>query len=841
MTENPKLSTIVTENPKFSTIITESPEVSTIVPENPEFSTLVTENLQASTIVTENAEVSTIITGNPKLSTIITDNPKLFTIVTENPKDSSTASVSPVVPTKITEEVTEQYKLIVSSEIKYNNSCLYYFYIDENNYKILCTYNFSCPDDYNILIEEKNECVKNCTKDPQYKYEMDKKCYIDCPNNSFKTRRYKCLKLNFDEFTNKTELFEYIKNIIFNELDISDVNQGIDLEIFTDSFLMSLTNNYNQRKNFEENNNKTSINLTQCENRLRSVNGIPSNVSIYIIKIEVEEKGMKIPKIEYELFHYSNTGEIIKLNLKECENLKADIIIPVNITDVNHIEKHNSSSDYYNNICSKTKSEKGTDISLNDRKNIFMDNNLTLCEEDCTLEEYNKTTGKARCSCLVKIKFPLIEEIKFDKKKLYKSFTDINNIANVQFLKCYKEAFKIKSLIKNLGFYIFIFLLCLHFISLLLFYCRYFSILINDIQLIIDAKINLFNLSKKNNKEKIKKVIKTINNNQKNIINKINTEINPSFSNSQKKIMELNENSKINKRFSKLKKKLNKQKNNLKTSYSRKQNKALNSDNKITSNAKNDITRVNLGKKNTNNLSYKLYKEIMKYNETELNSLSYEQALINDRRTFSEYYISLLKINHSLIFSFYCKNRDYNSQVIKIFLFFFFFSAHLTVNAIFFSDGTMHKIYIDEGKFNFIYQISQIIYSSLISAAIDMLVKFLSLTEKSVLEIKGEKEINNLDNKFKKLICNLKIKFGLFFGITFIILLVFMYYITCFCGIYEHTQIHLISDSIISFGLSFIYPFGIYLLPSMFRILALRAEKKNKTCVYKFSQFLENF
>ena len=40
-----------------------------------------------------------------------------------------------------------------------------------------------------------------------------------------------------------------MEKIIFNELDISDVNQGIDLEIFTDSFLMSLTNNYNQRKN----------------------------------------------------------------------------------------------------------------------------------------------------------------------------------------------------------------------------------------------------------------------------------------------------------------------------------------------------------------------------------------------------------------------------------------------------------------------------------------------------------------------------------------------------------------------------------------------------------------
>ena len=352
-------------------------------------------------------------------------------------------------------------------------------------------------------------------------------------------------------------------------------------------------------------------------------------------------------------------------------------------------------------------------------------------------------------------------------------------------------------------------------------------------------------IKKEKNSKKIGFILNNINNNQNKVINKINTEINPIFSNSQKKIVELNENSEINTRFSKLKKKITKKHNNLISSHSIKQNKVSNLDNnnknKITSNSKNNDTELISGNKNINNSNYKLYKEIMDYNETELNSLSYEQALINDRRTFSEYYFSLLRINHSLIFSFYCKNRDYNSQIIKIFLFFFFFSAHLTVNAIFFSDDTMHKIYIDEGKFNFIYQISQIIYSSLISVIIDLLVKYLSLTEKSVLKIKGEKEVNNLDIKFKELIRNLKIKFALFFGITLIILLCFMYYITCFCGIYENTQIQLISDSLISFGLSFIYPFGIYLLPSMFRILALSSEKKNKTCVYKFSQFLENF
>ena len=37
-----------------------------------------------------------------------------------------------------------------------------------------------------------------------------------------------------------------------------------------------------------------------------------------------------------------------------------------------------------------------------------------------------------------------------------------------------------------------------------------------------------------------------------------------------------------------------------------------------------------------------------------------------------------------------------------------------------------------------------------------------------------------------------------------------------------------------------VYPFGIYLLPGMLRIPALIDEKKNKKCMYKLSQLVQN-
>ena len=64
------------------------------------------------------------------------------------------------------------------------------------------------------------------------------------------------------------------------------------------------------------------------------------------------------------------------------------------------------------------------------------------------------------------------------------------------------------------------------------------------------------------------------------------------------------------------------------------------------------------------------------YNDNELNSLNYDEARQKDKRAFTQYYISLLKMNHILIFSFF-SIKDYNSQIIKIYIYFFYFRNQL--------------------------------------------------------------------------------------------------------------------------------------------------------------------
>ena len=150
----------------------------------------------------------------------------------------------------------------------------------------------------------------------------------------------------------------------------------------------------------------------------------------------------------------------------------------------------------------------------------------------------------------------------------------------------------------------------------------------------------------------------------------------------------------------------------------------------------------------------------------------------------------------------------------------------------------MHKITVDNGVFDIIFQIPQILYSSVISAIIHMILKKLSLSEIQILSIKNEDNFEKAKEKSKKVLKCLKIKFILFFILSFLFSLIFWYFISCFCAVYKNTQNILIKNTFLSFGLSMIYPFGLNLLPGMFRIPALRDENKNQTCLYKLSNII---
>ena len=91
-------------------------------------------------------------------------------------------------------------------------------------------------------------------------------------------------------------------------------------------------------------------------------------------------------------------------------------------------------------------------------------------------------------------------------------------------------------------------------------------------------------------------------------------------------------------------------------------------------------------------------------------------------------------------------------------------------------------------------------------------------------------------NKSKSIKRYLSIKFIVFFIFGILLLIFFWHYITCFCAVYINTQIILIKDTLISFMLSMLFPFGLCLLPGVFRIPSLKAKNKDKIYLYKISE-----
>ena len=775
--------------------------------------------------------------------------------------------------------------------------CPYYFYLDKNTNKYYCTKNLSCIENYDKLIYEKNECVNKCEKDINYKYEFRKRCYEGCPEGSVKIEnnplisKYFCkplcpqetpfvyistqecvkncpikdMKLNTciqnneknvgDNNTtqeNNKEINEEdtrAQDILLQNLEVGFTSEDYDTtnlekgedEIFEDEKMsVTLTTTHNQKKNI--NNNMTIIDLGECELLLRQEYNISNNEPLFMKKIDVFQEGMKIPRVEYNVYSKLKGSNLERLNLSICQSSKIILSIPVIISE--SIDKLNSSSGYYNDICYIAKSEKGTDIILKDRKKEFIENNKTVCQDDCDFKEYDYTNNKAKCSCKVKEAKTSLADMKINKTKLYEKFVDINNIANIKLMNCYKVLFNKEGIIDNISFFIVIPNLIFHVVSMIIFYTKEKSI-INDKIKEITFGINNWKLVKEEEKEKKRKEKRKRFTKKKKTDSNKNKEENKIKLNKEEDKKEIKENKLLSPiDFYHLNNILNK--NNPPKKTKRKIeghsniniNKKMN-DSKKVKNEDNSSKRIITENIDTNKQEIiKKAKQIMEYNNEEKNNLSYEMALKQDKRTFTEYYLSLLKSKNILLFSFF-NNGDYNSRIIKIDLFFINFIIYLAINALFFNDNTMHKIYEDEGSFNFIYQLPQIIYSSLISAALNILLKIIALSEGDIIKFKQNKDKETLDKRVTELNDKLNIKFILYFIVGFVFELFLGYYISMFCAVYRNTQIHLIKDTLISFGMSLIYPFFIYLIPGFLRIISLSNPKNKRKYLYQLSSLTQ--
>ena len=287
------------------------------------------------------------------------------------------------------------------------------------------------------------------------------------------------------------------KNFDTTDLD-NDIEQLTELEKLN----IIVTTTQIQKNKINNINNMTILDLGDCEKDLRRFYNISDDVLLYIKMMVVAQEGIKIPKIEYDIYCKLNGTNLIKLNKSECKDSKISFLLPIEMED--DLNKLNTSSDYFNSICYTTKSDSGTDMPLKDRQKEFVEGNKTVCQEDCLFADYNYTTLQANCSCIVKESSNKFENMNINKTKLYANFDNTNNkkeFTNLGITSCNVLSSK-ENIKSNSGFFILLVILVILIIIFILFCTKGYNSLENKIDEVIYKK---FKNETKTKKDKIKK------------------------------------------------------------------------------------------------------------------------------------------------------------------------------------------------------------------------------------------------------------------------------------------------------------------------------------------------
>ena len=508
---------------------------------------------------------------------------------------------------------------------------------------------------------------------------------------------------------------------------------------------------------------------------------------------------------------------------KIYENMKS---MGYNMFDIN--------DPFYQDFCTPFKTENNTDIVLSDRIDYIYNNKDSQCQSNCHFSSYLPNSFYLNCTCDAvndNNDDNLKVEDKFSGKKLYESFYDVLKYSNFKIIKCYNLILNKNVLSKNIGSIIIIIIFSIYLLCLIIFIIKGITPLME--KLIPKRKNNINNKINFNNIIIHNKQIENKKSNTRLAKNKI--KLNPV----KRKIILPNfnikeEREKINQIYRLNRKKIkSKSIKNSKFYNSIIKNNIPSSKEKISfSSRKNSVIQFGA-------INAKKPKTQKKLDSFQLNNLEYDEAIIYDKRTFIRTYFDLLCREHKIIFTFFICN-DYNILYIKYARFIFLFSTDMAMNVFFFSDESMHKIFLNYGKYNFIQQIPQIVYTTIISQLMEIFLCYLSLTDKHVYAIKNSNQALK-GKKTQNILKCIKYKLVSFFIFTFIIFGTYWYIVSVFCAVYQNTQIIFLKDCLSSFGLGLLYPFVIYLIPSLFRIISIRFPKQELRCMYKLSDIIPFF
>ena len=199
--------------------------------------------------------------------------------------------------------------------------------------------------------------------------------------------------------------------------------------------------------------------------------------------------------------------------------------------------------------------------------------------------------------------------------------------------------------------------------------------------------------------------------------------------------------------------------------------------------------------------------------------MGYEEAIKNDKRTWSKIYYGFLIENHFILHTFVSESFI-DIRTLKINLFCFRLDIIFLLNALFYTDNYISKTYYNNGKLDFLTSLPKALFSFLVCMLVNIIIKLFFSNKKDVYKTIKEKEENTEYSEVVKIILNkIKIKLIIFFIFQFIVNFFCLYYVTTFCSVYQNSNYYWFYGCLETLTIDTFFPFIYCLFLSSFRYL----------------------
>ena len=696
----------------------------------------------------------------------------------------------------------------------YNNCVAYSEYYYRNSFDQIKNLDiFQCPEEAKYVVKGKNFCIDDCKKNSDYKFLYNGNCVQNCPfDNILNSNNYVC-KVNPNKcILGRNAIYLKNNNLDFIETLVKTYSSEFN---YTDNFISLYENSENTNYTIIIYKNSECIKelgltmpyiiFNECYKKVQQAYGINENLIVSLAsKVENDKPITKTAlyhpksglKLDAENICKNDTITIwgnLQSFFDKSDDLKYNLLKQgINIFD--------QDSDFFTDICYDFDNPLKKDITLNDRVKLVF-NDVTLCDEGSDNKGINYENMSVKCDCSFNdlANNEIIKDNVFLSNSIGEIF-DLISSSNIYVFKCTKYIFKYFT--RSIGSFLCLVAIASH-IGLTLLYFLHGKI---KLKIYIFSITNSYLLylkkhGKNNDKEKHEPSKRGSKRKEKKSLKSNLTSINEmkSFNalRQTRSNIELNIRKKsalpiiIHKNIKK-----NTQRNDKK-----------NNEKEIKIEVKKRKSKMHI-EKNDNFISQDLFPKnkmtefFQEFMETSPDDMEYDDAIVLDKRKFSEHLKENLKDNQIIANTFIAEN-PLKPRSIKIILFMLNLLLYFVVDALFINEEVVEEIFhADEEKENFFSylprSIDEIFYAALVSIVIGIVEDFFFVEEKKIRGIFKREKDNQviLKKDMLELMKDIQKRYFALVIIVSIVIVLSFYYLLCFNYAFPYTQMEWIKSSV---------------------------------------------